>query len=49
MGFSFCVLSLGALYFSWQGVISILPVASILLGIYSRWQEKPLRYGCTAS
>src|SRR3989338_1940508 len=26
--FLFCVLSLAALYFSWQGVISILPVAS---------------------
>lgn len=38
--FLFCILSVGALYFSWQGVISILPVASILLGIYSRWQEK---------
>src|SRR3990167_386843 len=38
--FLFCVLSLAALYFSWQGVISILPVPSIILGIYSRWQEK---------
>jgi len=38
--FLFCALSVGALYFSWQGVISILPVASIILGIYSRWQER---------
>ncbi|MBI3573535.1 YgjV family protein [Candidatus Kaiserbacteria bacterium] len=36
----FCIVSVGTLYFSWQGFISLLPVTSVLLGIYARWQEK---------
>lgn len=36
----FFALSGGALYFSWQGLISLFPVASVLIGTYGRWQER---------
>ena len=36
----FSILSVGVLYFSWQGIISIFPVAGVLTGIYARWQDR---------
>ena len=38
--FLFCFLSVGTLYFSWDGFISLFPVVAVLLGIYARWQER---------
>ena len=36
----FIALALGTLPFIWEGPISFLPVTGIILGVYSRWQEK---------
>ena len=39
--FVFFALSLGFLYFSWEGLISIFPAIAVLTGVYARWQEHP--------
>ena len=36
----FSALAVGLLYFVWQGTVSTLPVAGIIIGTYSRWSEK---------
>lgn len=38
--FIFMGASLGVLPFIWEGYISLLPALSMVLGVYSRWQEK---------
>lgn len=37
----FIALSVGALFFTWEGLVSLLPMSAVIVGIYARWQEKP--------
>jgi hypothetical protein len=37
----FILLSIGSLYFSWEGWISLLPVIAVILGIIGRWHDSP--------
>lgn len=38
--FFFIALSVGALFLTWEGPVSLLPAAAVIIGIYARWQEK---------
>lgn len=37
----FIGLSVGVLFFTWEGPVSLLPMLAVIVGIYARWQEKP--------
>lgn len=37
----FILLSIGVLFFSWEGLISLFPAAGVIIGVFARWQEQP--------
>lgn len=39
----FMALSVGVLFFTWEGPVSLLPTAGVLLGVYARWHEDEKR------